>query len=285
MDFLRGLNAQQQQAIIADTGPVLVMAGPGSGKTRVLTQRIAYLIGSMGVRPYHIFAVTFTNKAAREMKNRVIDLLGQQTLGLTLGTFHGACARILRREADHLPFDSNYVIFDADDQIRVIKQVLKDLNIDEKRHRPHGVHAGISRAKNELVFAEKFSAQSYKDEVVKRVYERYQQTLLRSNAVDFDDLLLWTANLLETNPAVRDRYARRYEHVLVDEFQDTNMAQYTLLKYLASYHQNIFVVGDADQSIYRWRGADYRNVKRFESDFPAAEVILLEQNYRSSQNI
>ncbi|MBE9523652.1 MAG: UvrD-helicase domain-containing protein [Chloroflexi bacterium] len=285
MNLLSGLNSQQQKAIMADAGPVLVLAGPGSGKTRVLTQRIAYLIASMGVRPYHIFAVTFTNKAAREMKNRVINILGQQTMGLTLGTFHGACARILRREAEHLPIDSNFVIFDADDQIRVVKQVLKDLNIDEKRHRPHGIHAGISRAKNELILAEKYSAQSYKDEVVKRVYERYQQTLLASNAVDFDDLLLWTAHLLENNPIVRERYARRYEHILVDEFQDTNMAQYTLLKHLASYHQNIFVVGDADQSIYRWRGADYRNVLRFERDFPAAEVILLEQNYRSSQNI
>jgi len=285
MDFLRGLNPQQQQAIKADAGPVLVLAGPGSGKTRVLTQRIAYLIGFMGVRPYHIFAVTFTNKAAREMKSRVIKLLGQQTSGLTLGTFHGSCARILRREAEHLPFDSNYVIFDADDQIRVVKQVLKDLNIDEKRYRPQGIHAGISRAKNELILAEKFTAQSYKDEIVKRVYERYQQTLLASNAVDFDDLLLWTAVLLEKNPIVRERYARRYEHILVDEFQDTNMAQYMLLKHLASYHQNIFVVGDADQSIYRWRGADYRNVLRFEGDFPTAKVILLEQNYRSSQTI
>lgn len=285
MDFLSGLNPQQQQAIMADAGPVLVLAGPGSGKTRVLTQRIAYLIGSMGVRPYHIFAVTFTNKAAREMKNRVTNLLGQQTMGLTLGTFHGSCARILRREAEHLPFDQNYVIFDADDQIRVVKQVLKDLNIDEKLNRPQGIHAGISRAKNELILADKFIAQTYKDEIVKRVYERYQQTLLASNALDFDDLLLWTATLLEENPAVRERYARRYEHILVDEFQDTNMAQYTLLKHLASYHQNIFVVGDADQSIYRWRGADYRNVLRFEQNFPTAEVILLEQNYRSSQTI
>jgi len=285
MDFFRDLNPQQQQAIMANAGPVLVLAGPGSGKTRVLTQRIAYLIGSMGVRPYHIFAVTFTNKAAREMKDRVVNLLGQQTIGLTLGTFHGSCARILRREAEHLPFDSNYVIFDADDQIRVVKQVLKDLNIDEKLYRPQGIHAGISRAKNELIFVDKFSAGSYKEEVVKRAYEGYQQTLLASNAVDFDDLLLWTAHLLENNLAVRERYARRYQHILVDEFQDTNMAQYTLLKHLASYHQNIFVVGDADQSIYRWRGADYRNVLRFERDFPDAEVILLEQNYRSSQTI
>lgn len=270
---------------MAGTGPVLVLAGPGSGKTRVLTQRIAYLIGSMGVRPYHILAVTFTNKAAREMGTRVDDLLGQRSRGVTLGTFHSICGRILRREAEHLPFDSNYVIFDSDDQIRVVKQALKDLNLDEKQYRPYGVHASISRAKNELLFDDDFPVQTYRDEVVKRVYQRYQQTLLASNAVDFDDMLLWTAFLLAEKPDVRERYARRYEHILVDEFQDTNMAQYLLLKNLASFHKNIFVVGDTDQSIYRWRGADYRNVLRFEQDFPGAQVILLEQNYRSTQNI
>lgn len=285
MDALRELNPQQQQAVMASTGPILVLAGPGSGKTRVLTQRIAYMIGYMGVRPYHILAVTFTNKAAREMGERVEGLLGQRSQGVTLGTFHSICGRILRREADHLPFDSNYVIFDSDDQIRIIKQALKDLNLDDKLYRPHGVHASISRAKNELLFDEEFPVQTYRDEVVKRVFQRYQQTLLANNALDFDDMLLWTAFLLEEHPAVRERYARRYEHILVDEFQDTNMAQYRLLKHLASFHQNIFVVGDTDQSIYRWRGADYRNVRRFEQDFPGAQVILLEQNYRSTQNI
>jgi len=285
MDVLRDLNPQQQQAVMVGTGPVLVLAGPGSGKTRVLTQRIAYLIGQMGVRPYHVLAVTFTNKAAREMGERVDEMLGQHSRGLTLGTFHAICGRILRREADHLPFTSNYVIFDADDQVRVVKQVIKDLNLDDKRYRPHGVHASISRAKNELIFADDFPVQTYRDEVVKRVYQRYQQTLLASNAVDFDDMLLWTAYLLDEKPAVRERYARRYEHILVDEFQDTNMAQYLLLKHLASFHQNIFVVGDPDQSIYRWRGADFRNVLRFEEDFPSAQIILLEQNYRSTQSI
>jgi len=285
MESLRELNPQQQQAVTAGTGPILVLAGPGSGKTRVLTQRVAYLIGSMGVRPYHILAVTFTNKAAREMGSRVDELLGDRSRGVTLGTFHSICGRILRREADHLPFDSNYVIFDSDDQIRVIKQALKDLNLDDKQYRPHGIHASISRAKNELLFDEDFPVQTYRDEVIKRVYQRYQKTLLASNAVDFDDMLLWTAFLLEEIPAVRERYARRYEHILVDEFQDTNMAQYLLLKHLASFHQNIFAVGDSDQSIYRWRGADYRNVLRFEQDFSSAQVILLEQNYRSTQNI
>ncbi len=285
MNLLNTLNPQQQNAVTVGTGPVLVLAGPGSGKTRVLTHRIAYLIGVLGIRSFQILAVTFTNKAAREMENRVVELLGQQTRGLTLGTFHSICARILRRESEYLPFESNYVIFDADDQEKVVKQIIKDLTLDEKRYRPSSVHATISRAKNELIWADDFPVQTYRDEVIKRIYQGYQQILISSNAVDFDDLLLWTAFLLEDQPAIREKYARRYEHVLVDEFQDTNMAQYILLKHLASYHQNLFVVGDTDQSIYRWRGADYRNVLRFEDDFPSAKVILLERNYRSTQFI
>ena len=285
MQFIAGLNPQQQTAVTAGNGPVLVLAGPGAGKTRVLTYRIAYLIGSLGVRPYNLMAVTFTNKAAREMETRVESLLGGKMPGLSLGTFHAVCARFLRREAENLPFNRNFVIFDTDDQLRLVKQALKDLDLDDKRYRPQSVHGSISRAKNELIQAEDFPIQTYRDEVVSRVFLRYQELLLTSNALDFDDLLLWTAVLLESNPEVRDRYARRFEHVLVDEFQDTNMAQYTLLKHLASYHGNIFVVGDTDQSIYRWRGADYRNVMRFESDFPDSQVILLEQNYRSTQNI
>ncbi len=293
MDFLSDLNAQQQQAVTAGEGPVLVLAGPGSGKTRVLTYRIAYLVGAMGVKPYQILAVTFTNKAAREMEKRVNDLLGVEQDGSNrrhssspqLGTFHANCARILRRESDYLPIASNFVIFDSDDQISVVKQALKDLNIDDKRYRPTGVHASISRAKNELLMPDDFPIQTYRDEVVARVYRRYQELLLASNAVDFDDLLLYTAGLLEGNPFVREKYARRYEHVLVDEFQDTNLAQYVLLKHLVSVHRNLFVVGDADQSIYGWRGADYRNVQRYEQDFPESQVILLEQNYRSVQAI
>jgi ATP-dependent DNA helicase UvrD/PcrA len=293
MDFLAGLNPQQQQAVMAGLGPVLVLAGPGSGKTRVLTQRIAYLIGKMGVRPYQILAVTFTNKAAREMESRVISLLGDDAGeiasrrggSLMLGTFHAMCARILRREAEHLPFESNFVIFDADDQLGLVKNALKDLNLDVKLYQPTSVHNAISGAKNELIFPDDYPVQTYRDEVVARVYRRYQELLLTSNALDFDDLLLWTAYLLETNAAVREKYSRRFEHVLVDEFQDTNLAQYTLLKHLVYFHRNIFVVGDTDQSIYGWRGADYRNVQRFEQDFPDAQVILLEQNYRSTQSI
>ncbi|MFZ6026741.1 MAG: ATP-dependent helicase [Chloroflexota bacterium] len=285
MDLLAGLNPQQKQAITAGLGPILVLAGPGSGKTRVLTHRIAYLIGQMGARSYHILAVTFTNKAAREMGERVERLLGEQSRGVTLGTFHSICARILRRETEHLPFDANFVIFDADDQEKLVKTVLRDLDLDEKKYRPVAIHASISNAKNELILPDDYPVQTYRDEVVKRVYARYQQMLLVNNALDFDDLLLWTAALLEQNPVVREKYARRYEYVLVDEFQDTNMAQYTLLKHLSSFHRNIFAVGDVDQAIYKWRGADYRNVLRFEKDFPDTQVILLEQNYRSTQGI
>ncbi|MEW6404178.1 MAG: UvrD-helicase domain-containing protein [Chloroflexota bacterium] len=286
MDFLDKLNSQQRQAVSAGDGPVLVVAGPGSGKTRVLTQRITYLIASEGVRPWQILAVTFTNKAAREMEARVKSTLNEQaTEGMWLGTFHAICARILRREADLLPIQSNFVIFDSDDQERIVKGVIKEFNLNEKLYRAVSVHAAISRAKNELIGAEDYPTNTYRDEVVKRVYAEYQKRLILSNAVDFDDLLVYTAKLLEDNPAVREKYSQKFRHVLVDEFQDTNLAQYALVKHLASFHRNIFCVGDPDQSIYRWRGADWRNVQRFEQDFPEAQVILLEQNYRSHQNI
>jgi len=285
MDILESLNPQQIKAVTAPPGPILVLAGPGSGKTRVLTHRAAYLIGDRGIQPYQVMAVTFTNKAASEMGERISVLLGQDTHSLTLGTFHATCARILRIESEHLPVNSNYVIFDADDQVKVVRQVIRDQNLDEKRYRPHGVHASISAAKNELYLPEDFPIQTYRDEIVARVYQEYQKILLASNALDFDDLLLWMALLLSDNEDIREKYAQRYRYILVDEFQDTNMAQYSLLKHLASHHRNLFVVGDSDQSIYRWRGADYRNVRRFEEDFSDAEVILLEQNYRSTQNI
>jgi DNA helicase-2/ATP-dependent DNA helicase PcrA len=286
VDFLDKLNPQQRQAVTVGGGPVLVLAGPGSGKTRVLTQRVAYLIGYEGVRPYQMLAVTFTNKAAREMESRVRGLLGEEaTSGLWLGTFHATCARLLRREAEHLPFDSSFVIYDEDDQQRVVKAAVRDLNLDDKTYRPPSVHGAISRAKNDLIFPEDYPVQTYRDEVVKRIYKRYQELLKQNNAVDFDDLLLWTARLLSENPAVREKYARRFQHVLVDEYQDTNYAQYVLLKHLASAHRNVFVVADPDQSIYAWRGADYRNVQRFEDDYPDCQVILLEQNYRSKQTI
>jgi DNA helicase-2/ATP-dependent DNA helicase PcrA len=286
MNFLDKLNPQQKSAVTAADGPVLVVAGPGSGKTRVLTQRIAYLIANEGVRPWQILAVTFTNKAAKEMQERVNAMLNEQaTEGIMLGTFHSICARILRREAEHLPVESNFVIFDSDDQERIVKAVIREFNLNEKLYRASSIHASISRAKNELIGADDYPTQTYRDEVVKRVYDEYQKRLVSMNAVDFDDILVYTARLLEDVPAVRDKYAQRFRHVLVDEFQDTNIAQYALVKHLASYHKNIFCVGDPDQSIYAWRGADWRNVQRFEQDFPDARAILLEQNYRSHQNI
>jgi DNA helicase-2/ATP-dependent DNA helicase PcrA len=285
LEFLKHLNAEQYRAVTAGEGPILVLAGPGSGKTRVLTQRIAYLVKGMGVRPHHILAVTFTNKAAREMQHRLEGLLGEQAQYLWLGTFHAICARILRREAAHLPFDHNFVIMDADDQIALVRQALKALNLDEKLYRPAGIHATISMAKNNLIGPDEFTPRTYRDEIVKRVYQRYQEFLRANNAVDFDDLLIETVRLLRDNPPILERYAGRFEHVLVDEFQDTNLVQYELLKLLASVHQNVFVVGDEDQSIYRWRGADYRNVLRFESEFPNVQKILLQQNYRSTQTV
>src|SRR5512140_391641 len=286
MDFLDKLNPQQKNAVTAGNGPVLVVAGPGSGKTRVLTQRIAYLIAVEGVRPWQILAVTFTNKAAREMAERVKRLLPDQAIeGIMLGTFHSICARMIRREAEYLPIQSNFVIFDTDDQERIVKSVIREFNINEKLYRPASVLGAISRAKNELIGPDDFPTQTYRDEIVKRVYVEYQKRLIASNAVDFDDILLYTARLLEEQPSVRDKYAQRFRQVLVDEFQDTNLAQYALVKQLASFHRNIFCVGDPDQSIYAWRGADWRNVQRFEQDFPDAQTILLEQNYRSRQTI
>jgi len=284
-DLLQLLNSQQKNAVSAPAGPVLVLAGPGSGKTRVLTYRIAYLIAALGIPPYQIMAVTFTNKAAREMEHRVASLLGEDANGVWLGTFHAICGRILRREAAHLPIDHNYVIYDADDQLALIKRVIKEKGINNKDYRPHQVHAKISMAKNDLIGPEDYPLLTYRDETIKAIYQAYQAYLVASNALDFDDMLLYTAQLLEDNPSVREKYARRFRYVLVDEFQDTNRAQYYLLSHLASVHQNLFVVGDEDQSIYRWRGADYRNVQRFTRDFPDTQKILLEQNYRSTQNI
>ncbi len=285
MDYLNRLNPQQRQAVTAGLGQTLVLAGPGSGKTRVLTQRIVYLIQAMGVYPQNILAVTFTNKAAREMGNRLENLLEGQAQGVWLGTFHANCARILRRETQYLPFDNNFVIMDADDQLAIIKRAIKELNVDDKTFRPISIHNAISNAKNNLQTVEDFPTNGYREEVTQRIYERYQSLLRASNAVDFDDLLLETVRLLANNPQVHERYAQRFQHVLVDEFQDTNLVQYELLKLLASLNRNLFVVGDEDQSIYRWRGADYRNVLRFEDDYPDCTKILLEQNYRSTQTV
>ncbi len=284
-DLLSKLNPQQREAVSAPEGQVLVLAGPGSGKTRVLTNRAAYLIQECQVDPYRILAVTFTNKAAREMQERLQNTLGSNIDGLWLGTFHSICARILRREAEALPFTRDFVIMDADDQKSLVKMSLKEFNLDDKIYPPNSLHAAISNAKNNLMQAKDFVAGNYREEVVQRVFERYEAMLRASNALDFDDLLLFAVRLLQENDSVREKYARRFLHVLVDEFQDTNMAQYELLQLLSSHYQNIFVVGDEDQSIYRWRGADYRNVLRFQKDYPKHTKLLLERNYRSTQNV
>ncbi len=288
MDRLEGLNAQQLQAVSAPLGPVLVLAGPGSGKTRVLTHRIAYLIDHFGARPSEIMAMTFTNKAAREMRSRVDALLQDSpgsALGVSLGTFHALSARILRREADRLPFTRSFVIFDDADQQALMRKVIKELGLDSKQATPRRILATISNAKNELIDQDTFAAGSYYGEIVRRAYQRYQQLLMENNALDFDDILFWVVRLLRDDEDLQDAYRRRYQHLLVDEFQDTNTAQYVLLRFLSSEESDLFVVGDADQSIYRWRGADYRNVLRLQEDYPKANVILLEQNYRSTQTI
>ena len=285
MKSLGTLNPQQQEAVTSESKQILVLAGPGSGKTRVLTQRIAFLVFEKQMKPQAILAVTFTNKAAREMRARLERMFGRAVDALWLGTFHSICAKMLRDEADVLPFDKNYVIMDADDQRSIVKRILKDLNLDDKLYPPNAMHAIISNAKNQLISVEDFSANTYREEVARRIYERYENALRNSNAVDFDDLLLWSVRLFDENPSIRERYSKRFEHVLIDEFQDTNQAQYDLVKHFSSYHQNLFAVGDEDQSIYRWRGADYRNVLRFESEYPDSTKLLLEQNYRSTQNI
>jgi len=285
MDVLEGLNPAQREAVEATSGPVLVLAGPGSGKTRVLTHRVAYLIRVCGVDPARIMAVTFTNKAAQEMRGRLVALIGARLSRLTIGTFHAICARILRREARHLDISRDFVIYDESDQLGLVRQALQDLNLDEKTYRPRAMLAAISKAKSELVGPQDYEPQTYWQEVVGRVYVRYQELLAANDALDFDDLLMSAYRLFAEHPDVLANYQERYLHILVDEWQDTNMAQYELVKLLAAKHRNIFVVGDEDQSIYRWRGADFRNLHRFRSDFPEAKLILLETNYRSTQTI
>ena len=285
MDFLlTGLNPQQIEAVTAKPGPTLIIAGPGSGKTRVLTHRIAYLI-QQGTPPFKIMAVTFTNKAAKEMRERVEKLLSGELRGLTIGTFHSICARILRREAARLNVTHEFVIFDDNDQIAIVKQALERLNLNDKQYKPQTLLAAISKAKNELIPPEDFTPDSYFNEIAGRVYAEYQKLLRQNNAYDFDDLLCEVVYLFRNQPDVLKKYQTQYDHVLVDEFQDTNTAQYTMVNLLTATKRNLYVVGDPDQSVYRWRGADYRNVKRFENDHPDTKVILLEQNYRSTQNV
>jgi len=287
MDILATLNPAQREAVEAIEGPVLILAGPGSGKTRVITHRIAYLIKSCGVSPHNIMAVTFTNKAAREMKERLEQLLGQAVEALTLGTFHAICARILRREGKVIGLDSSFVIYDEDDQLSLTKQALEELNLDPKQYAPRALHSAISAAKSRLIgpkdYAQRIS--SYFEEIVHRVYQRYQQLLSQGRAVDFDDLLMKTVQLFQDHSQILNRYQAKYVHILVDEFQDTNIVQYMLMKHLTGKYRNLCVVGDPDQSIYSWRFADLRNILSFEKDYPEAKVVFLEQNYRSTKTI
>src|ERR671926_813978 len=285
--YLAGLNPAQREAVLETEGPLLVIAGAGSGKTRVLIYRVAHLITACGVKPTEILAITFTNKAANEMKERLEDLLGPAARGLWILTFHAACGRILRREAPRLGYRTNFTIYDQADQIRLTRACLEELERDPKRFVPRGIHAQISAAKNNLVGPEEYKTrvQSFYDQTVADAYELYQRRLFSSNAVDFDDMLYLTVDVLERFPEALERWRNAFRYVLVDEYQDTNHAQYRLLHLLAGEHRNLFAVGDPDQSIYAFRGADIRNILEFERDFPGTRTIPLEQNYRSTNSI
>ena len=285
--LLRGLNPAQEDAILTVNGPVLIIAGPGSGKTRVITHRIAYLVDVCGIRPYNIAAMTFTNKAAREMSSRVGNLIDESAGYLTLGTFHSFCARLLRMDGAFLGLEANYTIYDSDDQLSAIKQCLELSDLDPKQNPPRAVLNAISRAKSVLQDSRSMmvSSTDYFTENCARVYHYYEELLARNNSVDFDDLLMKTVQLLEEYPDIRAHYQKRYEYLMIDEFQDTNVAQYRLAKLITGDKHNICVVGDPDQSIYSWRNADIRNILNFQSDYPKAKVVALEQNYRSTGNI
>ena len=286
-DLLAELNPKQREAVETVDGPVLIVAGPGSGKTRVITHRIAYLVRVCGVTPYRIAAVTFTNKAAREMNLRLAPLLSQSVKDLTAGTFHSFCAMVLRRNGDSIGLDRNFAIYDDPDQIDLLKRSMAEVNVDPKRFHPRAVQSAISGAKSQLLGVEGFKDRrdSYFDEVVFRVYERYETLMTRGGTVDFDDLLMKTYLLFENYPDVADKYRNRYVHFMIDEFQDTNVAQYAIARQLSRESRNLCVVGDPDQSIYSWRNADIRNILSFQTDYPEAKVIALEENYRSTQTI
>jgi DNA helicase-2/ATP-dependent DNA helicase PcrA len=285
--YLADLNPAQREAVLATEGPLLVIAGAGSGKTRVLTYRVAHLLNACGVKPNEILAITFTNKAAGEMRERLEDLLGPVARAIWILTFHAACGRILRREAPRLGYRSNFTIYDQADQVRLTKQCLEELERDPKRFVPRGIHAQISAAKNQLVTPAEYAERvaSFYDQTVAEVYDLYQRRLFGSNAVDFDDLLMLTVQVLERFPEARERWQKAFRYILVDEYQDTNHAQYRLLQLLAEKHRNVCAVGDPDQSIYAFRGADIRNILEFERDFGETRTIALEQNYRSTNTI
>ncbi|MBO9131263.1 DNA helicase PcrA [Bacillus sp. 165] len=287
--LLSGLNPPQQEAVRTTDGPLLLMAGAGSGKTRVLTHRIAYLLSEKDVAPWNVLAITFTNKAAREMRERIDKLVGPEANDIWISTFHSMCVRILRRDIDRLGVNRNFTILDDSDQLTVIKNILKERNVDTKKFDPRALLSSISNLKNELVTPEEFTKKIQPGDpfegMVSEVYQEYQKRLLKNHALDFDDLIMTTIQLFKRVPEVLEFYQRKFQYIHVDEYQDTNRAQYLLVKMMAERFKNLCVVGDSDQSIYRWRGADIANILSFEKDYPNAKVILLEQNYRSTQSI
>ena len=285
--ILADLNPPQREAVLLTEGPLLILAGAGSGKTRVITHRIAYLIGELNIRPWNVLAVTFTNKAAEEMRERVANLLGAEGLNVWVGTFHATCVKILRKSAQHLGLRSSFVIYDEGDQLALLRMCLRELDLSERVIHPRVVQSRVSRAKNDLLTPAEYAAQAadYLEERVARIYYRYQAALQRNGALDFDDLLSETVRLFLERPMILTSYQDLWSYIMVDEYQDTNHAQYRLIRLLAERHQNLAVVGDDDQSIYRWRGADLGNILDFERDYPLCKVIRLEQNYRSTKSI
>src|SRR5256714_11600268 len=288
MQFLDSLNPEQREAVLHIKGPLLILAGAGSGKTRVITSRIAYLVGDGHAQPQEVLAVTFTNKAAEEMRARVEALIGSDCRAMWLSTFHSLCARLLRREAPAIGLSRDFVIYDSSDQLTVVKQALKELHIDDSFVQPRAALSRISHAKNRMEGPDEVAGTegwNRRDEQIAKVYAYYLQALKESNALDFDDLLLKTVDLVEKSERVRAKYAEQFRYVMVDEYRDTNRPQYLLIRRLAEVHRNLCVVGDPDQSIYKWRGADLRNILDFENDFPEVATVKLERNYRSTQII
>ena len=287
-DILKGLNDKQYEAVTKTQGPCLVIAGAGSGKTKVLTHKIAYLIEHEGAKPWDILAITFTNKAANEMKERITNLIGESAKDIWMGTFHSICVKILRRFIDRIGFDSSFIIFDTSDQKTLVKGCLKDLGIDDKMFTDRSVLSEISNAKNEMLEPDQYQIRAngdFRKEKIATVYELYQKRLKENNAIDFDDIINYTIKILLENPDIMEYYSNKFKYVLVDEYQDTNKSQFTLVTMLASKHGNITVVGDNDQGIYSFRGADISNILNFEKDFPGTKIIKLEQNYRCTGNI
>ena len=287
-EILEGLNDRQYEAVINTEGPCLVIAGAGSGKTKVLTHKIAYLIQEKKALPWNILAITFTNKAANEMKERIANLVGDQAKDMWIGTFHSICVRILRKFIDRIGFDSSFIIFDTTDQKTLIKRCLKELEMDDKLFSDKSVLSEISNAKNDMNEPETYALKvkgDFRKEKIAEVYKLYQRRLKENNAIDFDDIINYTIKILTENPDVLEYYSNKFQYILVDEYQDTNKSQFTLVTLLASRHGNVTAVGDNDQGIYSFRGADISNILNFEKDFPGTKIIKLEQNYRCTGNI